>query len=95
MTFVYPLTPGYILTAAESVGFDLADFVQVNFNGYYLGCQEYIPLTLIDRKQFDGPTYRFYLNSFDASILAGILSILTSLAGLPEVEKKEGENGES
>lgn len=30
-----------------------------------------------------------------ASILAGILSILTSLAGLPEVEKKEGENGES
>ena len=29
-----------------------------------------------------------------ASILAGILSILTSLAGLPEVEKKEGENGE-
>ena len=30
-----------------------------------------------------------------ASVLAGILSILTSLAGLPEVEKKEGENGES
>lgn len=30
-----------------------------------------------------------------ASILAGILSILTSLAGLPEVEKKEEENGES
>lgn len=97
MSFVSPLTPGYILTAAESVGFDLADFVQVNFNGYYLGCQEYIPLTLIDRKQFDGPTYRFYLNSFDASILAGIRENLpdgdTGLAGGGIVSGQVGGEG--
>lgn len=29
-----------------------------------------------------------------ASILAGILSILTSLAGLPEVNEEKGENSE-
>lgn len=30
-----------------------------------------------------------------ASILAGILSVLTSLAGLPEVDKEGGANGDS
>ena len=28
--------------------------------------------------------------AISASVLAGVLSLLTSLAGLPEVEKKEG-----
>ena len=65
-------TPGYILTAAESGSFDLEDFVQVNFDGRYLGGPDFQPITLVTRKQFEGATYRFYLNSFDASILDGI-----------------------
>ncbi len=65
-------TPGYILTAAESGTFDLEDFVQVNFDGTFLGGADYRPITLVTRKQFDGATYRFYLNSFDSSILDGI-----------------------
>lgn len=66
------LTPGYILTAAESVSLDLADFVQVNFDGFRLGGADYHPLTLLSDKHFDGATYRFYLNSFDTSVLSGI-----------------------
>ena len=65
-------TPGYLLTAAESVNFDLEDFMQVNFDGRYLGGADYRPLTLITQKQFDDAVYQFYLDSFDASILAGI-----------------------
>lgn len=63
------LTPGYILTPSEIGRLDLGDFVQVNYNDYFLGGREYQPLTLITKKQFDGDTYRFYLNSFDSSIL--------------------------
>ena len=66
------ITPGYVLTADEIGGFDLEDFVQVNYDDHYLGGRDYQPLTLVTRKQFDGDTYRFYLNSFDASILNGI-----------------------
>lgn len=62
-------TPGYILTASESVSFDLEDFIQVNFDGRYLGGADYMPLTLITQKQFEGNVYQFYLDSFDASIL--------------------------
>ena len=62
-------TPGYILTASESVSFDLEDFMQVNFDGRYLGGADYMPLTLITQKQFEGNVYQFYLDSFDASIL--------------------------
>jgi len=65
-------TPGYILTASESVSFDLEDFMQVNFDGRYLGGVDYMPLTLITQKQFEGKEYQFYLDSFDASILDGI-----------------------
>ena len=65
-------TPGYILTASESVSFDLEDFMQVNFDGRYLGGVDYMPLTLITQKQFEGKVYQFYLDSFDASILDGI-----------------------
>ena len=65
-------TPGYILTASESVSFDLEDFMQVNFDGRYLGGADYMPLTLITQKQFEGKVYQFYLDSFDASILDGI-----------------------
>lgn len=65
-------TPGYILTASESVSFDLEDFMQVNFDGRYLGGAEYMPLTLITQKQFEGNVYQFYLDSFDASILDNI-----------------------
>lgn len=65
-------TPGYILTASESVSFDLEDFMQVNFDGRYLGGADYMPLTLITQKQFEGNVYRFYLDSFDTSILDGI-----------------------
>jgi len=65
-------TPGYILTASESVSFDLEDFMQVNFDGRYLGGADYMPLTLITQKQFEGNVYKFYLDSFDASILDSI-----------------------
>ena len=66
------LTPGYILSAAESGSFDLEDFVQVNYDGVSLGGRTFQPITLITRKQFDGAVYRFYLNSYDASMLDGI-----------------------
>lgn len=71
-TFVSYPTPGYILTAAESGSFDLADFIQVNYNGRYLGGPDYQPISLLTKKQFDGALYKFYLNSFDASILEQI-----------------------
>lgn len=63
------LTPGYYLTAAESVNMDLEDFMQVNYYGMVLGGRTFAPLTLVTQKQFDGPVYSFYLNSFDATIL--------------------------
>lgn len=66
------LTPGYILTAGDIGKFDLEDFVQVNYDDHYLGGRDFQPLTLVTRKQFDGDTYRFYINSFDTSILNGI-----------------------
>ena len=66
------MTPGYILSAAESGIFDLEDFVQVNYDGLSLGGRTFQPITLVTRKQFDGAVYRFYLNSFDASMLEGI-----------------------
>ena len=66
------LTPGYILSSAESGSFDLEDFVQVNYDGVSLGGRTFQPITLVTRKQFDGAVYRFYLNSFDASILEQI-----------------------
>lgn len=70
--FVTWLTPGYILSAADSGNFDLEDFVQVNYDGFTLGSKEYMPLTLVTRKQFEGAIYSFYLNSYDTSILNGI-----------------------
>ena len=71
--FVNYLTPGYILSAAESGNFDLEDFVQVNYDGITLGSHgDPCPITLVTRKQFEGAVYNFYLNSFDASILNGI-----------------------
>lgn len=66
------LTPGYVLTAAESGSFDLEDFMQVNFDGSFLGGKDFQPITLITQKQFQGDTYSFYLNSFDASMLNNI-----------------------
>lgn len=66
------LTPGYILSAAESGKFDLEDFMQVNFDGSYLGGSDFQPITLVTRKQFEGPVYSFYLNSFDAGMLNGL-----------------------
>lgn len=95
--YVAYLTPGYILTAAESVGFDLADFVQVNFDGFRLGGADYQPLTLLSDKHFDGATYRFYLNSFDTSILSGIRDNLpdsdTGIAGGGIVSGQVGGEG--
>ena len=66
------LTPGYILSAAESGSFDLEDFVQVNYDGQVLGGKEFMPITLVTRKQFEGAVYSFYLNSYDSSMLDGI-----------------------
>ena len=63
------LTPGYILSVADSGLLDLADFVQVNYNNGVMGAKDYSPLTLITPKHFDGPAYSFYLNSFDANIM--------------------------
>ena len=63
------VTPGYILTAAESVNLDLEDFMQVNYDGMVLGGRSHAPLTLVTRKQFHGSVYSFYLNSFDATLL--------------------------
>ena len=83
--FNYYGTPGYILTASDSGNFDLEDFMQVNYDGLVLGGSEFQPLTLITWKQFDGPVYRFYLNSFDAGILDSIRSSMpdeeTGMAG--------------
>lgn len=66
------LTPGYILSAAESGSFDLEDFVQVNYDGQILGGKDFMPITLVTRKQFDGAVYSFYLNSYDTFMLNGI-----------------------
>lgn len=66
------LTPGYILSAAESGNFDLEDFVQVNYDGIILGGKGFKPITLVTKKQFEGAVYSFYLNSFDSSMLDGI-----------------------
>lgn len=66
------ITPGYVLTADEIGRFDLEDFIQVNYDDHYLGGREFQPLTLVTKKQFDGDTYQFYLNSFDSSVLDGI-----------------------
>lgn len=72
MSFQNYLTPGYILTADEIGRFDLEDFMQVNYDNRFLGGRDYQPLTFVTRKQFEGNTYRFYLNSFDSSILSRI-----------------------
>ena len=72
------ITPGYILSAAESGSFDLSDFIQLNFDDETLGCKVYRPITLLTQKQFDGAVYRFYINSFDSSILDGIRDNLPS-----------------
>ena len=66
------LTPGYILSAAESGSFDLEDFVQVNYDGRVLGGKDFMPITLVTRKQFEGTVYSFYLNSYDTFMLDGI-----------------------
>ncbi len=94
-------TPGYILTAAESGSFDLEDFMQVNYNGSYLGGKDFQPLTLVTRKQFSGAVYKFYLNSFDASILENIRDTMpegdTGVAGggiiSGEVGDEDGAGG--
>ena len=69
-TLVSYLTPGYVLTLADSMGFDLEDFMQVNYYDFHLGGnQQWQPITLVTRKQFTEDVYDFYLNSFDSSIL--------------------------
>ena len=65
-------TPGYILTLIESGSFDLEDFMQVGFDGTFLGGPEYQALTMVTKKQFRGNAYKFYLGSFDARLLDGI-----------------------
>ena len=66
-------TPGYVLTAADTGSFDLEDFIQVNYNWDILGTtNDYRPLTLVTRKQFEGATYKFYIDSFDSGILDSI-----------------------
>ena len=72
LSFYNYITPGYILTADEMARFDLEDFMQVNYDNRFLGGRDYQPLTFVTQKQFEGDTYRFYLNSFDASILGRI-----------------------
>ena len=72
LSFYNYITPGYILTADEMARFDLEDFMQVNYDNRFLGGHDYQPLTFVTQKQFEGDTYRFYLNSFDASILGRI-----------------------
>lgn len=67
--FDLPLTPGYILTAAESGRFNLEDFHQVNYDGAVLGGPDYQPITLLTAKHFDGSVYRFYLDSYDSTML--------------------------
>ena len=62
-------TPGYILTLIQSGSFDLEDFMQVNFDGTFMGGPTYQPLTMVTKKQFEGNEYTFYLGSFDAQLL--------------------------
>ncbi|MBP3203153.1 MAG: DUF4249 family protein [Bacteroidales bacterium] len=71
--FIYPVTPGRLLSVEESAGFDLEDFMQVSYNqgliGFFSNAEpNYI--TLLSRKQFDGAVYSFYLNSFDSNLLS-------------------------
>lgn len=66
------ITPGYLLTLIETGKFDLEDFMQVSFDGQFLGGPEYQALTLVTKKQFQGSEYQFYLGSFDARLLDGI-----------------------
>lgn len=65
-------TPGYLLTLIETGKFDLEDFMQVGFDGQFLGGPEYQALTMVTKKQFQGNKYQFYLGSFDARLLDGI-----------------------
>lgn len=93
------LTPGYILTEADSGGFDLEDFMQVNYDGSVLGgSSSYQPLTLLSQKQFDEAEYRFYLDSFDGSILGDITDRLpegdTGIAGGGIVSGEAGQTPE-
>lgn len=66
------ITPGYVLTLADIGRLDLENFVQVNYDGRFLGGRNSQPLTLLTKKQFKGDTYQFYLNSYDTAILNGI-----------------------
>ena len=65
-------TPGYILTLIESGSFDLEDFMQVGFDGQFLGGREYQALTIVTKKQFRENEYTFYLGSFDSQLLDAI-----------------------
>ena len=96
-TLLTYVTPGYILTAAESGSFDLEDFMQLNYDGRFLGGPTLRPMTLLTSKQFEGPVYRFYLNSFDTSILSGIRDNMpdgeTGMAGGGIVSGEVGPGG--
>lgn len=65
-------TPGYILTLIESGSFNLEDFMQVSFDGTFMGGPNYQPLTMVTHKQFSGNEYTFYLGSFDSQLLDAI-----------------------
>lgn len=67
--FTLPVTPGYVLSAADSGNMDLEDFMQVNYADGQLGGKAFAPITLLTQKQFDGTLYKFYLDSFDSNIL--------------------------
>jgi len=75
-SFTMAGTPGYVLSAADAGSMDLEDFMQVNFQDGVLGGKDYAPITLVTKKQFDGTLYKFYLDSYDATMLDALRSAM-------------------
>jgi len=94
----YYLIPSYIREESESWGFDLEDYVQVNFDGQRLGVNDaYRPLTLIPPKRIQGDSYYFYLGGYDEEMLNQIRNNMpegdTGMAGGGIISGDVGEGG--
>ncbi|MBO4263372.1 MAG: DUF4249 domain-containing protein [Bacteroidales bacterium] len=64
--------PGRLLKEADILTADMGDYVQVDYaDGGLEGWGEH-PMTLLEASHFEEGIYRFYLDSFDVSLLAGL-----------------------
>lgn len=96
----YYLIPSYIREESESWGFNLEDYIQVNFDGQRLGgSNAYQPLTLIPPKRFHGKSYYFYLGGYDEELLGQVRNNMpdgdTGMAGGGIISGDVGEGGPS